>query len=628
MDYSKLGIKIGLEVHQQLDTGKLFCRCPSLMREEKADVIIERRLRPVASELGEYDAAALEAFRKGQFYEYEFYSDSNCLIEADEEPIQPMNEQALKTAIEVSLMAESKVLDEVHVMRKQVIDGSNTSGFQRTALIALEGKLKTKSKEIGINSIILEEDAARQIERNEQKTVYRLDRLGIPLIELTTAPEICSPEETKEVALLIGELFRRTGKVKRGLGTIRQDINISIEGGARIEVKGVQELEMIDVFVKREIERQLALIEIRKELQEKGAKEEELKFEPKELNELLHKSNSKTIQNTIKSNQKILAVKLKGFASLLGKEVQPERRLGTEISDYVKARTQLKGIIHSDELPAYGITERELEEIKKHMNCESQDAFVFVCAEKEKALDALKTVIERAKYCFKGVPEETRNALQGGNSEYSRPLPGAARMYPETDIPSIKIERREVEELRKKLPLSAEQRFILYINKYRLSPQLAEKMKLSNYARFFEELCSKGADPTQTAVLLLEGLVQLKREGIETERINEKMIEEVLLYLKEGKITKDVLLEVLKQWAEKPAKKLNEIISSMSLGSLLEGELRKIVINSIEKNSALIRTPGVNVLSALMGDVMIQVKGRATGSAVNKILKEELEKRK
>lgn len=627
IDYRETGLKVGLEVHQQLDTGKLFCRCPSLLREDSPDTVLNRRLRPVASELGKYDPAALEAFRKGLSYKYEFFDDSNCLVEADEEPPMQMDPEALKIVLQIALMSESNILDEIHVMRKQVIDGSNTSGFQRTAMIALGGKLKLKKKEIGVQTIVLEEDAARPMSKSEIEIVYRLDRMGIPLIELATEPEIFSPEEASEAALAIGELFRRTGKVKRGLGSIRQDVNISIAKGARIEAKGIQELELIGEYVKREVERQLNLLEVKRELtEERNLKEEELSSKAIELNEILRDSNSKLIKGNLGKEKTVLGVKLKSFGGLLGKELQPDRRLGTEFADYVKARSGLKGIIHSDELPAYGITEKEKKEISERLECGEEDAFAFVLGGKEKAEKAISVVIERAIYCLKGVPEETRNAIGEGNTEYSRPLPGAARMYPETDIRLIRVDEKELEEMKKDLPLSIEQRYLLYLNKYKLNAQLAEKMKLSNHAPFYHKLVENGLDATQSAVLLLEGLTQLKREGIEVEKISNGMIEGVLLALKEEKITKEVMLKVLSEWIKKPSKKLKEVIDSLELEKISEKKLKKLIKEVIEKNEALFKTPNVNIQSALMGDVMIQVKGRASGKLVNKILQEELEK--
>ncbi|RLE48773.1 MAG: Glu-tRNA(Gln) amidotransferase GatDE subunit E, partial [Candidatus Methanomethylicota archaeon] len=239
LDYRSLGLRVGLEIHQQLNTKhKLFCECPTSMRDESPHYEVQRKLRPTQSELGEIDIAAQFEFKKGKWFIYEGYEDSVCLVELDEEPPHPLNQEALDVALQVALMLNMTPVDEVHVMRKIVIDGSNTCGFQRTARVAMNGWIDDEEGRVRILTLSLEEDAARKIIEDDKSIRYRLDRLGIPLIEIATGPDIHSPEQAKRVALRIGQLLRATRKVKRGIGTIRQDLNISISGGARIEVKG------------------------------------------------------------------------------------------------------------------------------------------------------------------------------------------------------------------------------------------------------------------------------------------------------------------------------------------------------------------------------------------------------
>ena len=279
LDYKSLGFKCGIEIHQQLDTHKLFCSCPSEIREDEPDIIVKRKMRAVAGEIGDVDPAALHEFLRGREFVYQAYSDTNCLVELDEEPPHPLNEEALDIALEISLLLNARPVDELQVMRKTVIDGSNTSGFQRTILIAMDGYLDTEMGKIGIPTICLEEDAARKIEEKKDVTVYRLDRLGIPLIEICTTPDIKSPGHAREVAEKLGMILRATGKVKRGLGTIRQDLNVSIKDGGRIEIKGVQDLRLIKNVLRREVERQLMLIKIKEELLKRGIREDDLKSE-------------------------------------------------------------------------------------------------------------------------------------------------------------------------------------------------------------------------------------------------------------------------------------------------------------------------------------------------------------
>ncbi len=622
--YSGLEFKAGLECHQQLDTKKLFCRCPTILREDAASGTVKRFLRPSASEMGEFDAAALEQFQRGHSYFYEYHNDTNCEIELDEAPPKDVEQQALKTALEVALMANANVLKKIFVMRKLVIDGSNTSGFQRTALVALGGKIKIKNKDIGIQTIVLEEDSARPIRKNGSEISYRLDRLGIPLIELATEPELHTPEEVKEAALAIGKLFRLTGKAKRGLGTIRQDINVSIKGGTRIEIKGVQDLEGIDEYVRREIGRQKTLLEIKEELKKRGVAENDLDEKWLDITGVFSGTQCGFIKNAKQSA--VLAVRLKNFKKILGTELQPGRRFGTELSDYVKARSNVSGIVHSDELPAYGISEKETEETKKALSCGQNDAFVFVVAEKERAEKAIRIALERCKAALRHIPAETRNALEGGNTEYSRPLSGSARMYPETDLAPIEIPQKELAEIKKGLPLNEEERFLLYTKKFGLSEKLASQMKLNNFARFFEELANAGLDPTTTATVLLNGLKHVKRMGADTNSISNEMLKEFFNRLDKGEIKREIYTDVLADWTKNPQKTLLAILSENHASSAGREEVEKTIKEIVEKNKKLIKEKGTHATAALMGEAMQKLKGHAGGKEVSEILAKEIEK--
>ncbi|HRR88369.1 MAG TPA: Glu-tRNA(Gln) amidotransferase subunit GatE, partial [Methanoculleus sp.] len=322
-DYDALGLKAGIEIHQQLDTAeKLFCHCPTVLRDvSERTGEFQRYLRATGSELGEIDRAAREEMRLVRKFCYYTY-DTVCLVEHDEEPPTPMNPEALEIALTIAKMLGMTPVEHVHTMRKVVIDGSNTSGFQRTALIALSGALPGGCR---VETICLEEEAAQRVEGD----TFSLDRLGIPLVEITTAPCMHNPEEVARVAAYIGMVLRSTGRVKRGLGTIRQDINVSIANGARVEIKGVQDLDLITEVVRREVERQVNLLEIRDALRERGARVDQNVVD---VTDLFSGTNS----SILKKARSILALRLCGFAGLVGREIQPDRRLGSEFSDYAK----------------------------------------------------------------------------------------------------------------------------------------------------------------------------------------------------------------------------------------------------------------------------------------------------
>ncbi len=608
LDYKKLGLKCGIEVHQQLDTGKLFCRCPSLLKETGGENSrIVRRLRPVASELGEFDAAALEAFKKGNYCEYLAFDDMNA------------DREALETGLKIALMTKASIVNEAIVMRKAVIDGSNTSGFQKTMLLSHGGSIDIGNKEIGLQSLALEEDAARPIEQKGKKIVYSLDRLGIPLLELATDPDMNTPEEIKKGAKKIGELFRRTCKARRGLGSIRQDLNISIKEGARVEIKGVQNLSIIEEAVKREVQRQISLIKIREELSNRKIEKNQLKNNFVEITDVFSKSDSKMIKATIGNGQKSFGVKLSGFDGLLGTEIQKDRRFGTELADNVKAKTGLKGILHKDELPGYGISEKEVEKVKEKLGIEEQDGFALVIGNKEDCITGLEAVVSRCKQAFSGVPEETRNILENGNTAYSRPLPGAARMYPETDIEPEEILKKELKRIKKSLPLTVEEREKLYKTKG-LSENLSGKMKLSNQACFFEKLLKKGFNATTSAVLLLETARQIEREtGKEIQKTD---IEKILLMEKTGKLTKDIFAEVLRKISE--GNSVEESLKKAGTGNTSSKEVEKIIEEIVKRNSKTIQEKGDFAVKALMGEAMKELRGKASGEEIMKLISKKI----
>lgn len=264
MNYKELGFKCGLEIHQQLEGKKLFCSCPTDIKKDKPDYTFTRKLRAAAGETGKVDQAAAYEMQKSKEFEYQAYYDTCCLVEQDEEPPHPVNKEALEAALIAAKLLNMKIVDSIQFMRKTVIDGSNVSGFQRTALIGYDGWLEVNGRKIGVDTLCLEEEAAQVVKRGKEKDVYNISRLGIPLLEIATAPDIESPEECKEVAGHIGMLLRSTGKCRRGIGSIRQDVNISINGGARTEIKGFQDYKNIPQVINHEIERQQKLIKEKK----------------------------------------------------------------------------------------------------------------------------------------------------------------------------------------------------------------------------------------------------------------------------------------------------------------------------------------------------------------------------
>jgi glutamyl-tRNA(Gln) amidotransferase subunit E len=625
--YSKIGLKAGLEIHQQLDTKeKLFCSCePNLFKEEPEFTFL-RRLRPAQSELGQVDSAALFEFQKEKKILYEANNDTSCLVEMDEEPPHDMNREAVEISVLASLMMKMKPVDEVHVMRKTVIDGSNTTGFQRTCVVALNGEIDIKGKKVAISQVSLEEDAARKMGTEGQLLRYRIDRLGIPLIEVTTAPVIYSPEEAQETAAAIGRILRATRRVRRGLGTIRQDLNVSIRDGALIEIKGVQELESISQVIENEVKRQLGLLTIRDELKARGVKETDLSEDFVDVTKVFKNTKCNVIAKATKKGNPVLAVKLQKFDGLLKKELAPGMRLGSEMAGMARFWGRVGGIFHTDEMPAYGVTEEELTQLGQLLKKKPQDAVVFVADTPENAVDALKAVVERAKVALKGVPEETRAAAAEGITKYMRPRPGAARMYPETDVPPIQVTEEYLDELKGKLPELPEQLMKRLITDYKLNRKLAKQLLDSEYLELFECLAGETkVSLTVIAVALTETLKALERDGVNVEALSDEQFREMFMLIGSGKTVKECIPEILTWLADNEDASVKDALESLGLSMMSRRELEELVDDVIEKNSELIELRGKGAFGALMGVTMKKARGRAKAKLVNEILKNKLE---
>lgn len=622
-DYQKFGLRVGFEIHQELDTHKLFCKCPSELREGEVPLEVKRRLRPTQSEMGEVDRAALAEAIKGKGFVYQVYPDSICLVELDEEPPHPLNEEALDVALEVAELLKAKPVDEAHTMRKIVIDGSNTCGFQRTVLVATDGLVDLNGKSFGVPTICLEEDAARKMGDSANHVDYRLDRLGIPLIEVTTGPDFSDPHTPAKAALHIGQLLRATGKVKRGIGTIRQDINVSIVGGARQEIKGVQDLSLISEVIEREVRRQLALLEIRDELKRLGAKH--VGGAVADVTGVFSDTSSGVIRRALETGGGAFAVKLPKFSGLIGKELQPGRRFGTELADHARLYGKVGGVFHTDEMPAYGISADEVTRLKSTVQATDKDAVVFVAGDRASADAALGAVVDRANQALLGVPEETRRALVDGNTEFMRPLPGAERMYPETDIPPIPITPSRLRKIRSSLPEPTEERRARSMEKYKLSRELAERLVLSDNFKTFEELAkSTGADPTLIATTLEETMVSLRREGVKVENIHRAALEELFKRISEGKLAKEAVPDVLRLVAQ--GINVKQVVEKLGLAAITRQELETLVVEVVASNRKLIDEKGVGAMGPLMGILMEKVRGKADGKLVRELLELELRK--
>ena len=619
---------MGLELHQQLDTSrKLYCHCPTLLRDDKPHGGFIRRLRPTRSEMGEIDPAALFEFQKEKKYYYEYYNDTTCLVEADEEPPHDLCEEAIDICLIMANFLESTSVDEIHSMRKTVIDGSNTTGFQRTAIVTLGGMLQVGDKKIGIQAISLEEDAARKIAEDNEKNIitYRLDRLGIPLIEVATDPDIRTPSEAEEVALAIGLLLRSTGKVKRGIGTIRQDVNVSINGGAITEIKGLQQLDLLSDVVEYEALRQENLLKIRDHLVDRGISQESINNNPIDVTDIFTKTESKVIHKAIKSGKSVFAIKLPGFSGLVGKEIQPDRRLGTEFSDYARFWSGVGGIFHTDELPKYGISKSDVSNLRDAVKAKEQDAVIIVADSQENCKKALTAVIERAKESIRGVPRETRTPLPNGTTKFARPRPGAKRMYPETDVRPSKITTERLRYITKHMPETLDAKEKRFLKEYELSKELATQVVRSLLLDLFEDLVKNtNVSPTLIAVTLENTVVSLHRDGIPTENLTDRHFHELFKCISGSKITPEAIPTILTHFSNNPASTIQEALSATGLSKVNTSDLEEIIKAIVAERIEFVKERGEAAIGGLMGVVMKELRGRADGKLIKKLLVAEI----
>ncbi len=645
LDPTYLNLKVGFEIHQQLATrSKLFCNC-SCEDAKKYDSSFVRRLRPTQSELGVYDPAAMFEFSKMHTVEYHGALGSCCLVEADEEPPHDVNKEALETALIFSLALHSRIMDEIHVMRKIVIDGSNTTGFQRTMLVASGGYLDIAGKQVGVQSICLEEDAARLIGDEKTFRKFGLDRLGVPLVEIALEPVMGRPSEIMQVALTLGRLLRASKRVARGLGSIRQDINISVHDGAVVEVKGVQQLDQLVKVIEYEMQRQYGLIVIAQKLKEMNIDIKKIGERIEDVSDILdNKTPSRIVKKILEDGGRIIAIKVPGFAGMIGFEPYNDIRLGRELGKLVKFY-DIDGVFHSDELPNYGITEEEVAAIKQRLQMNDNDGFVILGGPNDKVKFASDAIIRRLKAAVDGVPAETRAATPDGNTVFLRPRPGVARMYPETDILPIAITKSMLELLENKVPRQWDEIVDSLVKKYNLNRKLANQIFDSDYFNVFEEIVGETkVQPTFVASKLTEDLTSLQREGLDASILTDDVIKDIFTRLDKGSITKEsvvlifeklmkneptiakIVNEQINVKEDRETKIVNAAIGAVGASSISDEELSKGLDRIISNNMSIIKEKGANALSTLMGRAMAEYRGKANGQKVNAMLRDKMSK--
>ena len=454
--YDAIGFMSGLEVHQQLKTiEKLFCRCPAgvFQKPDQYDAEVVRHMRPTLSELGEYDGTALMEFKTRKNIVYRLRNVTTCTYEVDDTPPFPLNREALQISIEIAHLSKLNIVGEVHITRKQYLDGSIPTGFQRTAIIGVEGEIPLRNKKIRLIQLSLEEDSCREVSDIGHTRIYRTDRLGMPLIETVTYPDMVNPDEVKEACDYIRFLNRSTGKVRTGMGAGREDVNVSCRGGSRVEIKGVAHTKWIPELTHIECFRQWALLHIRDLLHEHITDAKKWKIQSEILDYHAFRFDYEPLKLSKNNKHKIIAINLPGFKGMLSHFTQPGKMFANELSERLKviACIEVPNLIHSEQFQQV-VNAEDFDRIRNILKAADDDAQLIIWGPEEDMATALESIEERCKMAFDGVPNETRKSFADGTTIFERVLPGADRMYPDTDSAPIPLENSYIEELSHNIP--------------------------------------------------------------------------------------------------------------------------------------------------------------------------------
>jgi glutamyl-tRNA(Gln) amidotransferase subunit E len=621
-DYAAVGFRSGLEIHQQILTEKkLFCRCPAGCYSPVYEAEILRHMRPTLSELGEYDGTALMEFKTKKEIIYRIHHDTVCTYEMDDTPPFELNEEALDIALEVAMLYGCSMIDELHIARKQYLDGSIPTGFQRTTIVGVDGRIPYRDREIRIVQLGLEEDACREVSDIGHRRIYLTDRLGMPLIETVTAPDMHTPHEVAEVGQILRRLVRSTGKVRTGIGAGRQDVNVSVTGGTRIEIKGVPRIPRIPRLTYNEAMRQWNLLRLRTELAKKGITPETFAFGIEDVTRVLRRTAYLPIQTALSSGLIVLAVRLQGFSGLLRWATQTNTVFAQEISDRVRViacLTALPNIMHSDS-PGEGLMSSEWQAVRKTLGAGQGDAVVLVWGGPEDARLGAREIAERAREATVGIPSETRQALEDETNGFERILPGPDRMYPDTDLPPKRVLRERRERIRAGLPpniLDREARYAAAGVPVDLRAPLAS----SSRADLFETAVAEwGVEPELAAVVLVQYPKRLKRKGLPADGIEDEILRDLLAAVGKGRLAREGILPVLEKAVE-TGTKAEDLLPEPAGEKEIETALAEALT---QLESMTFKDPGAGERFA-MGRLMERFRGRAAGRGIAENLRKRM----
>jgi len=619
-DYARIGFKSGLEIHQQLLTvKKLFCRCPAGKYSDVFHAEILRHMRPTLSELGEYDGTALMEFKTHKNIIYHINRETVCTYEMDDTPPFELNEEALEIALEIALLYKCAMVDEIHIARKQYLDGSIPTGFQRTTIAGVDGWIPYKNRKINIIQLGLEEDACREVSDIGHVRTYVTDRLGMPLIETVTGPEMVTPLEVMEVGEILRRLTRSTGKVRTGIGAARQDVNVSVTGGTRIEIKGVPRLPMIPLLTYNEAMRQYNLLRLRAELAGRGVTPETFSSRIDDVTKLLRKTRYEPIRMAVADGLKVSCVTLHGFKGLLHWQTQTDTYFSKEIADRVRViacLTRLPNIIHSDSHTETLATSEWLA-LKKAVGCTDNDTMVVVWGDERDAATGSREIVIRAKEATEGIPSETRQALDDGTNGFERILPGPNRMYPDTDLPPKRVTAERLATIQARLPEPYWERETWYLN-LGVPIDCIRPLAISLYAPLYKKAVKQWKmNPKLAAVALIQYPKRLKHKGFAA-AISVGDIEAIFEAFHKGILAQEGILPVMGRTSE--LGKFDDSLLPLPVSSEEVAEVASVASAEAMKLSDA-QGPRSRIAMRL---AMATLRGRYSGAKLSKLIEARL----
>ncbi len=649
LDYKKIGLRVGLEVHQQLDTKrKLFCHCPAGVYTSSHDGAVLRHMRPTLSELGEYDGTALMEFKTKKNVVYLLHKSNVCTYEMDDTPPFPINQEALDIAIEQCLMLGCDIVDEVHIARKQYLDGSIPTGFQRTAIVGVEGSIPFRDRRVSITQVSVEEDSCREVSDRGHLIVWRTDRLGMPLIETVTGPDLRTPEEVEEAIFLVGRVCRSTEHVRVGMGASRQDVNVSVAGGRRVEIKGVPKAGLALALVHGEAVRQVNLLALRDELHGRGLNDaKDIQVQHEDITKLvadspLHHFRAAPWQNEREERAAepgsdleygrgdfcVRAVALRGLASTLGWPTQPGLTFAHELAGRIRVIAcldQQPTFVHDANWPDYEGSQLELERLRKRLDCGDDDALIVLWGAAEDTVTAAEEIRLRYVDALDGVPNETRQPKSDGSTDFERILPGPDRMYPDTDSPPQAIATDRVQRLQENLPAPPWEREGRY-GKVGVPLPTIHFLIRRGGARLVDLVVANcGTDLAWACYFFGERLKGLRRSGVPVDRISDETWLALFDRFKRQPALRDAWKEIVTGLAE--ANDVDAVLADLGLNGKID-DLPESVRSTIETEPFQPpRHDDGQRNRFLMGCLMSGLRGLVPAMDVSSALSAELEAR-